>query len=155
MHAAWVVLLQCTALFQELNYPVQLRLRKDAQGNCALSVAEHKGRSAVVEKLMRTRTHGRPRTARAAHGSTWRALRLRACCKKLRREGGTRCPRQAGPVRKARRLPQIKHVLAIQPLLELWCCRHGRIKPILVVLCECHNQDPIGSEMIVCSCPGG
>jgi hypothetical protein len=32
MHAAWVVLLQCTTLFQELNYPVQLRLRKDAQG---------------------------------------------------------------------------------------------------------------------------
>ena len=42
-----------------------------------------------------------------------------------------------------------------KPLLELWCCRHGRIKPILVVLFECHNQDPIGSEMIVCSCPGG
>jgi hypothetical protein len=69
MHAAWVVLLQCTALFQELNYPVQLRLRKDAQGQCTLSVAVQKGRSAVVE---------------------------------LRREGGTRCPRQAGPWRKTR-----------------------------------------------------
>ena len=66
MHAARVVFLQCTVLFQELNYPVQLRLRKDAQGKCALSVAVHKGRSAVVDTLMRTRTHGRPRTARAA-----------------------------------------------------------------------------------------
>jgi len=48
---------------------LELIVTKDAQGKGAFLVAVYKGHAAVVERLMRTRAHGRPRTAGADYGT--------------------------------------------------------------------------------------